>query len=127
MRVTLGFVVAAGLSAVLLSACGNQAAVAEATPAAPQGELVRAVGVCPTPGAQAGCLTVTAKGQVYDVTGAVDVSRGVAVSLKGRDNGEAGACGKKLAELAVEYTGIQCATAPDPETLGQAAPAKPAG
>jgi hypothetical protein len=110
MRVTLGSIAALALVAVVSAGCSQQASTAQAA-AAPQGEPVTAVG-CPDQATPA-CLTIKAKGKIYDITGAVDTSRGVAVSVSGTAAGETTACGLKLDGIQVEYNGIMCG-APTP-------------
>jgi hypothetical protein len=107
---------------MLLAGCGAKQAEAQAA-AEPAGEAVRAVGVCAMPGTQPGCLTVKAKGKLYDVSSSVDASKGVAVTVKGQANGASSACGATLTDVSVEYLEIQCAVSPPGESL--AAPPKP--
>lgn len=106
MRVTLGSIAALAFAAVACAGCGEGAANTAQAASAPQGEQVTAVG-CPTQATPA-CLTIQAKGKVYDISGAVDASKGVGVSLTGMSAGEATACGVKLTDIKVEYLGLQC-------------------
>ncbi|WP_334164309.1 hypothetical protein [Phenylobacterium sp.] len=100
-------------SAMALIGCGDGAtSSAQASGGEAQGEKVVAIGCAKAP--QPDCVTISAKGQAYDVTHAgVDLSRGVAVAVTGRSAGEVTACGTKLTDVKVEYQGIQCA-APAP-------------
>lgn len=111
MRVTVSF--AAMASAMALVGCGEGAtSSAQASGGEAQGEKVVAIGCPKSP--QPSCVTIAAKGKTYDVTHAgIDMSRGVAVSVTGRAAGEVTPCGPKLADVKVEYQGIQCA-APAP-------------
>ena len=110
MRVTLGSIAALAFAAIACAGCSQEGSAAQVA-AAPTGTPVTAVG-CPAQPSPA-CLTIKAKGKVYDITGAVDASRGVAVSVSGTAGGESTACGLKLDGVTVEYNGIRCA-APAP-------------
>jgi hypothetical protein len=71
-----------------------------------QAESVTAIGCPKAP--KPDCVTVTADGKTWDVTAAgIDMSKGVAVQVTGVA-GPAGACGAKLANPQVQYTGLQC-------------------
>jgi hypothetical protein len=60
---------------------------------------------------------------MYDVsTAGIDMARGKAVSLTGRDTGETSACGTVLNDVKFDYSGISCA-APVTATTGGATPA----
>ena len=124
MRVTLGRMAALAATMALLSGCGAKDAEAQGA-AEPSGEAVKAVGVCAVPGAQPGCLTVKAKGKLYDVSSTVDAAKGVAVTVKGNANGASSACGATLTDVSVEYLGIQCAVSPPGESLAAAPAPKP--
>jgi hypothetical protein len=106
MRIFLG-----GAAAVVLSlacaGCGQGVSSASAADTAkPAAETVTAVGCPKTP--KPDCVTVTADGKTWDVTGAkVDLTKGVAVSVTGTA-GAAGACGVTLANAQVEYSGLRC-------------------
>ncbi|WP_374473223.1 hypothetical protein [Phenylobacterium sp.] len=104
---------AAVASAMALAGCGQGAtSTAQASGGESQGEKVVAIGCPKTP--KPDCVTVTAGGKAYDVTGAgIDLTRGVAVAVTGRAAGEVTACGPKLTNVEVEYQGLQCA-APAP-------------
>jgi len=109
MRIFLG-----GAAAVVLglacAGCGNGAvsSAKASDTAGPPAETVTAVGCPKTP--TAACVTVTADGRTWDVSGAgVDLKRGVAVSVTGTP-GAAGACGAPtLTGATVDYSGLQCA------------------
>ena len=107
MRIFLG-----GAAAIVLglacAGCGDSgvSGAKAAENAGPNAESVMAVGCPKTP--KPDCVTVTADGKTWDVTGAkVDLTKGVAVSVTGVAGG-AGACGAKIANALVEYTGLQC-------------------
>jgi hypothetical protein len=112
MRVSLGSAAALALAAAALSACGDGGVSQAQASAEPQGVRVTAIG-CPVPGQQPGCLTMTSKGTLYDVSSAgIDLTRGVNISLTGRAGGETSACGAKLADVEFTYLSIQCGMAP---------------
>lgn len=105
MRIILGTaaVVALGLAC---AGCSKGVSGAQAAESAPAAEPVSAVGCPKTPKPE--CVTITADGKTWDVTGAkVDLSRKVAVTVTGTP-GPTGACGPTLASPQVEYTGLQC-------------------
>lgn len=117
MRVTLGSFAALAFAAVACAGCGQGAANTAQAASAPQGEQITAVG-CPTQATPA-CLTIQSRGKIYDISGAVDMTKGVAVSVSGMSAGETTACGVKLNDVKVEYNGIRCAPpapAPAPAT-----------
>lgn len=116
MRMTIGSMTAVAL-AMALAGCGGKAtSSAEAAGGEAQGQAVTAVG-CPVQ-ATPDCVTIAAGGKSYDITGAgVDLTKGVGVSLTGTAKGEVGACGPKLADVKVEYLGLQCG-APAPKPAG---------
>ena len=116
MRITFTSVAAIACLVAVCASCSkpkNEVQVA----AAPQGELVTAVG-CPEAGPQPGCVTIKVKDKVYDLataSPAVDLSKGVGISMRGHVATETTACGLKLTDASVEYLGIQCAPpAPTP-------------
>lgn len=110
MRVTLGSAAAVALSVLALAGCGKAGPSQAEAASQPQTVTIHAVG-CPTPGPQAGCLTMKSKGTVYDVSSAaIDTSRGVGVSLTGQSSGETTACGAKLSAVTVEYLTLNCGT-----------------
>jgi len=112
MRVTLGSAAAVALTVLALAGCGKAGPSQAEAASQPQTVTVHAVG-CPTPGPQAGCLTMKSKGTIYDVTSAnpaIDMSRGVGISLTGQSAGETTACGAKLSAVTVEYLNLQCGT-----------------
>jgi hypothetical protein len=105
------------LAITALAGCGDKAGVsqAEASGGDSQGEMITAVG-CPVAGSQPGCVTITVKGKVYDISGAspaVDLSSGKGISLTGRAAGEVTSCGAKLSDIKMDYLGLQC-SAPTP-------------
>jgi len=106
MRIGPALAAALACGALGLSACGDSgvsSAQASDTAAPPP---VTAIGCPKAP--KPDCVTVTADGRTWDVTGAgVDLNRGVAVSVTGTPAG-AGACGAKLAQAQVDYTGLRC-------------------
>ena len=107
MRILLGGAAAIALG-LACAGCGNGAvsSAKASDTAGPPAESVTAVGCAKAP--KADCVAITADGKTWDVTGAaVDLKRGVAVSVTGTPGG-AGACGAKLTGATVEYTGLQC-------------------
>lgn len=127
MRMALGSGAVVVLAAIALASCGQTNSQAVATAAEPTGELVTAVG-CAAPGPAAGCMTITSKGKVYDISTAspaVDPSRGVTVSLRGRSKGETTPCGAKLDDIKYDYLSFQCA-APAAATAEAKTPPPPA-
>jgi hypothetical protein len=110
MRVRLNVAVAAAVAIAACAGCSDKSALSQAEAStASQGEMVTAVG-CPVAGPQPGCVTITEKGTVYDLSGAspaVDLSKGKGVSLTGHA-GEATSCGVKLSDVQFDYLGLQC-------------------
>jgi hypothetical protein len=105
MRIILGAAAAMALG-LGCAGCGNGVSSASAADTAAQAETVTAIGCPKAP--KPDCVTVTADGKTWDVTGAaVDMSKGVAVQVTGTP-GPAGACGAKLVNPQVSYTGLQC-------------------
>jgi hypothetical protein len=110
---------AAGLLALGLAGCSDGGAktklaqanqvVLEATPVTVSG--------CVRPVEKTNCLVVKGRGGgYYDISSASpapDLSKGVAVSLRGNDMGKNTQCGRELTGVRFTYLGIQCgATAP---------------
>jgi hypothetical protein len=95
-------------ASIALAACGDSGvSSAKADTTAQADATVTAIGCPKTP--KPDCVTVTADGKTWDVTGAgVDLKKGVAVSVTGVPAG-AGACGTKLTGASVDYTGLRCA------------------
>lgn len=116
MRVRLGAAAVAAFAILACSGCSDQAGLSRAEASGEsQGEMISAVG-CPVAGAEPGCVTITAKGKIYDISGAdpaIDLSSGRGVSLSGRAAGEVTACGAKLTEIQVDYLSLQCSS-PEP-------------
>lgn len=113
MRV-LGSAFVVALAAVACVGCSGQGGGQAQASAAPQGELVKAVG-CPVAGPTPGCLTIMANGKAYDLGSAnpaVDVSRNVGLSVSGHAAGEVTSCGIKLQDVEVEYLGLSCGAPP---------------
>lgn len=95
-----------GVAALGLAACGDSGVSSAQAADTAQAETVTATGCPKAP--KPDCVTVTADGKTWDVTGAgVDLSKGVAVNVTGTPAGP-GACGTKLAQAQVDYTGLQC-------------------
>ena len=116
MRVTLGTAAAVALAMVACASCSNSQSSQVAAAAEPETELVTAVG-CPMAGPQPGCVTIRSRGKVYDLAmaaPAVDMSKGVGVSLTGHTAGDATACGQKLTDIKLEYLSLQCGPATPP-------------
>lgn len=127
MRRVLGSGVAVAVAAIALGSCGDAGTRQTATAAEPEGELVTAVG-CASAGQAPGCVTIKANGKVYDISSAspaVDPSKGVTVSLRGRADGSSTACGAKLADIRYDYLSFQCA-APAAAASTEAKDAPPA-
>jgi hypothetical protein len=89
-----------------------------------EGKQVTASG-CVRPVESTSCIVVRGPGGgYYDISGAApapDPTKGVAISLQGRDLGENTQCGRKLADVKWSYLNIQCAAltpAPAPEKAG---------
>jgi hypothetical protein len=105
---------AASLLALSVSACGQEtgAASTKAQPVALEGKAVTASG-CVRPVESTSCIVVRGPGGgYYDISGASpapDPSKGVAVSLQGRDMGKNTECGRQLADVKWSYLNIQCA------------------
>ena len=125
MRRVLGSGAAVAVLAVALGGCGGTGTQQAAAQAKPEGELITAVG-CATTGQAPGCVTIKAKGKVYDISNAspaVDLSRGVTVSLKGVADGTSTACGAKLSDIRYDYLSFQCAKpAPAPTATVESTP-----
>jgi hypothetical protein len=105
MRIFLGAVATIALG-LACAGCGNGVSSASAADTTAQAEPVTAIGCPKAP--KPDCVTVTADGKTWDVTGAgVDMSKGVAVQVTGTP-GPAGACGATLTTPRLQYTGLQC-------------------
>jgi len=110
---------AAGLLAFGLAGCsdgGAKAKIAQANQVVVESSSVTASG-CVRPVEKTNCLVVKGRGGgYYDISSASpapDLSKGVAVSLRGRDSGKNTQCGRELTEVKWSYLGIQCgATTP---------------
>jgi len=107
MHIGSGIFAALALAALGLAGCGDGGvSSAKASDGAQSDVTVVATGCAKAP--KPDCVTLTADGKTWDVTGAgVDLKRGVAVNVTGTPAGQ-GACGPKLAQAQVEYTGLQC-------------------
>lgn len=115
---------AASLLALSVAACGQETGNTgqQAQQVSLEGKAVSASG-CVRPVESTSCMVVRGPGGgYYDISGASpapDPTKGVAISLQGRDQGENTQCGRKLADVKWSYLNIQCAAltpAPAPET-----------
>lgn len=124
------FVMAAAAVSVLafgLTACGNETGntgQSQAQQVSLEGKAVTASG-CVRPVENTSCMVVRGPGGgYYDLSGAApapDPTKGVAISLQGRDQGENTQCGRKLTDVKWSYLNIQCAAltpAAAPEKAG---------
>ncbi|UAL11354.1 hypothetical protein [Caulobacter segnis] len=115
MRVRfVGAAAAAGLLAFGLAGCsegGAKTKVAQAQQVVVEGTPVTASG-CVRPVENTNCLVVKGRGGgYYDISSASpapDMSKGVAVSLRGKDLGKNTQCGRQLTDVKWSYLGIQC-------------------
>lgn len=115
MRVRfIGAAAAAGLLAFGLAGCsdgGAKTKVAQANQVVVEGTPVTASG-CVRPVESTNCLVVKGRGGgYYDISSAnpaPDLSKGVAVSLRGMDSGKNTQCGRELTNVKFSYLGIQC-------------------
>ena len=115
----VGAAAAAGLLAFGLAGCsdgGAKTKVAQANQVVVEGTSVTASG-CVRPVENTNCLVVKGRGGgYYDISSASpapDLSKGVAVSLRGTDKGKNTQCGRELTNVKFSYLGIQCgATVP---------------
>jgi hypothetical protein len=105
---------AAGLLALGLAGCsdgGAKTKVAQAQQVVLEGVSVTASG-CVRPVEKTDCLVVKGRGGgYYDISTASpapDLSKGVAVSLRGKDLGKNTQCGRQLTDVKWSYLGIQC-------------------
>jgi hypothetical protein len=110
----VGAAAAAGLLAFGLAACsdgGAKTKVAQANQVVVESTSVTASG-CVRPVEKTNCLVVKGRGGgYYDISSASpapDMSKGVAVSLRGRDSGKNTQCGRELTDVKWSYLGIQC-------------------
>ena len=119
---------AASLLALSVAACGQETGNTGQTTqqVSLEGKAVTASG-CVRPVESTSCLVVRGPGGgYYDISGAApapDPTKGVAISLQGRDLGENTQCGRKLADVKWSYLNIQCAAltpaaAPEAEKAG---------
>ncbi|MDR7118506.1 hypothetical protein [Caulobacter sp. BE254] len=119
---------AASLLALSVAACGQETGNTGQTTqqVSLEGKAVTASG-CVRPVESTSCLVVRGPGGgYYDVSSASpapDPTKGVAISLQGRDLGENTQCGRKLADVKWSYLNIQCAAltpaaAPAAEKVG---------
>jgi hypothetical protein len=106
---------AASLLALSVAACGQETGTAgqqQAQQVSLEGKSVTASG-CVRPVESTSCIVVRGPGGgYYDISGAApapDPTKGVAISLQGRDLGENTQCGRKLADVKWSYLNIQCA------------------
>lgn len=114
MRVRfIGAAAAAGLLAFGLAGCseGAKSNVAQAQQVVVEGSPVTASG-CVRPVENTDCLVVKGRGGgYYDISSASpapDLSKGVAISLQGKDMGKNTQCGRELTNVKWSYLGIQC-------------------
>ncbi|AZS20145.1 MULTISPECIES: hypothetical protein [unclassified Caulobacter] len=114
MRVRfIGAAAAAGLLAFGLAGCseGAKSKVAQAQQVVVEGSPVTASG-CVRPVENTNCLVVKGRGGgYYDISSASpapDLSKGVAISLQGKDMGKNTQCGRELTNVKWSYLGIQC-------------------
>ena len=115
----VGAAAAAGLLAFGLAGCsdgGAKTKVAQANQVVLEGTSVTASG-CVRPVESTNCLVVKGRGGgYYDISSASpapDLSKGVAISLQGKDFGKNTQCGRQLTDVKWSYLGIQCgATVP---------------
>lgn len=110
----VGAAAAASLVAFGLAGCGDGGAktkVAQAQQVVLEGANVTASG-CVRPVESTNCLVVKGRGGgYYDISGASpapDLSKGVAISLQGKDYGKNTQCGRELKDVKWSYLGIQC-------------------
>ncbi|CAN7491708.1 hypothetical protein [Caulobacter sp. LjRoot300] len=110
---------AASLLALSVAACGQETGNTGQTTqrVSLEGKAVTASG-CVRPVESTSCLVVRGPGGgYYDVSSASpapDPTKGVAISLQGRDLGENTQCGRKLADVKWSYLNIQCAALTPP-------------
>lgn len=115
MRVRfVGAAAAASLLAFGLAGCsdgGAKTKVAQANQVVVEGTPVTASG-CVRPVESTDCLVVKGRGGgYYDISAASpapDLSKGVAISLQGKDLGKNTRCGRQLTDVKWSYLGIQC-------------------
>lgn len=128
----VGAAAAAGLLTLGLAACsdgGAKTKVAQAQQVVLEGAPVTASG-CVRPVENTNCLVVKGRGGgYYDISSASpapDLSKGVAVSLRGKDLGKNTQCGRELTDVKWSYLGIQCgATLPSSASTATDKAAKP--
>ncbi|PIB95881.1 hypothetical protein [Caulobacter sp. X] len=130
----VGAAAAAGLVAFGLAGCsegGAKTKVAQANQVVVEATPVTASG-CVRPVENTNCLVVKGRGGgYYDISTASpapDLSKGVAISLRGKDMGKNTQCGRQLTDVKWSYLGIQCgatlpstaSTATDKDAKGKA-------
>jgi hypothetical protein len=110
---------AASLLALSVAACGQETGNTgqKAQQVSLEGKSVTASG-CVRPVESTSCQVVRGPGGgYYDISSASpapDPTKGVAISLQGRDQGENTPCGRKLTDVKWSYLNIQCAALPAP-------------
>ena len=110
---------AASLLALSVAACGQETGNTgqQAQQVSLEGKSVTASG-CVRPVESTSCQVVRGPGGgYYDISSASpapDPTKGVAISLQGRDQGENTPCGRKLTDVKWSYLNIQCAALPAP-------------
>jgi len=109
-----GAAAAAGLVAFGLAGCSDGGAatkVAQAQKVVIEGKSVTASG-CVRPVETTSCLVVKGRGGgYYDISTASpapDPSKGVAISMQGKDQGKNTECGRQLTDVTWSYLNIQC-------------------
>lgn len=110
----VGAAAAASLVAFGLAGCSDSGAkskVAQAQQVIVEATPVTASG-CVRPVENTNCLVVKGRGGgYYDISSASpapDLSKGVAISLQGKDMGKNTQCGRQLTDVRWSYLGIQC-------------------
>lgn len=119
----VGAAAAASLLAFGLAGCsdgGAKTKIAQANQVVLEATPVTVSG-CVRPVEKTNCLVVKGRGGgYYDISSASpapDLSKGVAVSLRGDDLGKNTQCGRELKNVRFTYLGIQCgATVPASDT-----------
>lgn len=124
---------AAGLLAFGLAGCsdgGAKTKIAQANQVVVEGTPITASG-CVRPVENTSCLVVKGRGGgYYDISTASpapDLSKGVAVSLRGTDRGKNTECGRQLTDVKWSYLGIQCGAPPAASASADSKDAKKAG
>ncbi len=124
---------AAGLLAFGLAGCsdgGAKTKIAQANQVVVEGTPITASG-CVRPVENTSCLVVKGRGGgYYDISTASpapDLSKGVAVSLRGTDRGKNTECGRQLTDVRWPYLGTQCGPPPAASASADSKDAKKAG